>query len=182
MTEHPHPHLQDGFRDLFRGCTLLGDLNDMEISKFLSLSIREDFAAGQEILEEDKVYQGLWIILAGECEVLKPGAGGGSRLATLGPGNVFGEMSFLQAAPHSASVKAINHVQTLRLMRDKYDQLKECCPEAAYKIAANIVRILSERLRKMDEWTCRLVVGHADHRKHQEWHDFRAKLYSGLFE
>ncbi|MCA8998308.1 MAG: cyclic nucleotide-binding domain-containing protein [Planctomycetaceae bacterium] len=182
MAEQQNQNELSRYIDLLHGCSLLGDLSEDELQHFLSLTCPETFQAGDEILEEDKVYQGLWIILEGECEVVKRGCNGRNRLATLDPGNVFGEMSFLQKAPHSASVKAINEVHTIRLLREKYDALLECCPTSAQKIAVNIVRVLSDRLRRMDDWTCELVDGQGDQKQHQEWHDFRSKLYSGLFE
>jgi hypothetical protein len=67
-------------------------------------------------------------------------------------------------------------------MREDYDELAVEAPAAARKIATNIARVLSDRLRKMDEWTCELVERDCDGRRHKEWQDFRSKLYTDLFE
>lgn len=163
-------------------CSLLSGFTTAELTAFLDRAIFESFGQGEEILTEGKLYQGIWLIVSGRCEVVKRGPQRDSRLAILEPGHVFGEMSFLQAVPHSASVRALDRVETVRLMRQQYEELRECCPSAAHRIAANIVRVLSDRLRKMDEWTCELVEKECDGRRHEEWKEFRSKLYTDLFE
>jgi CRP-like cAMP-binding protein len=162
-------------------CVLFKDMDQPELDAVFNLMQFEDFAAGAEILTEGLTYQSLWIVLCGRCEVVKAANGGKPRqLAVLEVGGVFGEMSFLATAPHSASVRALSDVGTMRLMRGAFDQLRETCPSAADKIAWNMVLVLSERLRRMDEWTCDLVQSNGNERQHAEWQEFRAKLYSGL--
>lgn len=177
----PTEALQEFQAELQR-CSLLNGLTGEELQAFLQRIRFEGFRPGDEILTEGNQYHGVWILLSGTCEVIKHGLHRDSRLAVLEPGNVFGEMSFLQAVPHSASVRAVDQVETMRLMRDQYDDLREHCPQAAHKIAVNIIRVLSDRLRKMDEWTCELVERECDGRRYKEWQDFRSKLYTDLFE
>ena len=38
-------------------------------------------------------------------------------LAELGPGDIFGEMSFFRSAPHSASIKTMTDVEVLMLLK-----------------------------------------------------------------
>jgi CRP-like cAMP-binding protein len=127
-----------------------------------------------------KPFQVLWIIAQGECEVfkmVKPDIE--QRLTVLDAGAVFGEMSFFQPAPHSASVRAITDVEVMRLSREEFAALEKTSPCAARKMLINAVQILAERLRRMDDWTCKLVErpdGPETHRK--EWRDFRSKLYT----
>ncbi|SFJ30860.1 Crp/Fnr family transcriptional regulator [Planctomicrobium piriforme] len=170
------------FNDVFERCTLLSGLTSEEMLAFLRRVQFEGFTSGDEILTEGNQYHGVWILLRGTCEVIKHGPKRDSRLATLEPGNVFGEMSFFHPVGHSATVRAVDHVETMRLMLDGYEQLRQDCPTAAHKIALNIIRILSDRLRRMDEWTCELVERNSDGHGYKEWQEFRSKLYTNLFE
>lgn len=163
-------------------CMLLAGFTAEELSAFMNRAKFESFPRGAEILTEGKSYHGVWLLACGKCEVVKHGPHRDSRLAVLEPGSVFGEMSFLQAVPHSATVRALENVETIRLMREEFEDLSEQCPSAARKIAINIVRVLSDRLRRMDQWTCELVDMDTSHAKKEEWQEFRSKLYSGLFE
>jgi CRP-like cAMP-binding protein len=163
---------------LLRQCPILEGLSDVELQIFLNRVLSEDFPAGEEILTEGLRYHSLWILVSGEVEVLKKGHHRLSRLATLGPGNVFGEMSFLDGTSHSATVKARVPCQTIRLMHDAYEDLRQVHPEIAHRISLNLVRILSDRLRHMDAWTCELVEKECDEKRHDEWQQFRSKLYA----
>lgn len=162
-------------------CPLFESMTPDELDAVFRLMKTEHFAAGEEILTEGLVYQSLWVIVDGRCEVVKGKSNSqANRLAVHEAGGVFGEMSFLATAPHSASVRALSDVDTMRLTREAYDQLRAECPAAADKIACSLVVILSARLRRMDEWTCGLVQNSGNERHHAEWQDFRAKLYAGL--
>lgn len=158
---------------------LLQGLTPTERQHVLELTDREVYPQGHEILYEGKSVQVLSIIVRGRCEVIKTTRNGATQqLAVLEPGAVFGEMSFFHPAPHSATVRAQSDVEILRLTRDDFEALERKCPSAAGKIAINIVCVLAERLRKMDDWICDLIE-RPDAKKHlEEWQDFRKKLYS----
>jgi CRP/FNR family transcriptional regulator, cyclic AMP receptor protein len=166
---------------LLKTCALFDAMTPDELDVVFRSMRSEAFPAGSDILTEGLTYHGLWVLVSGRCEVVKGGPGKRSnRLAVLEAGAVFGEMSFLDAAPHSASVRAMSDVDTMRLMRDNFEQLRVDCPSAADKIARSLILILSARLRRMDEWTCGLVENSDNERHHDEWQQFRAKLYGGL--
>lgn len=161
-----------------RQCPILNGFTDQDLEIFLSRVQFEDFAAGEDILTEGLKYHGVWVLLKGECQVLKGPAEKRAKLAVLKPGNVFGEMSFFDGQSHSATVRATTDVQTLRLIHDDFEKLRATHPEVAHKIAFNLVRILAERLRHMDDWICELIEQDGDEDRHHEWQQFRAKLYA----
>ena len=145
----------------------------------LALMEHETYPQGETILREGLSIRILWIIVRGQCVVVKSTSNGGEQqLAVLGPAAVFGEMSFFHQEKHSASVRTLSDVEVMRLSRERYDQLIETCPSAAGKIASNVVGILAERIRQMDDWVCQLVE-RPDGAKHKkEWQEFHKKLYS----
>ena len=160
-------------------CVIFQDMTPEEKQPVLALMEHETYPAGETILREGLSIQILWIIVRGQCEVIKTTSKGGEQqLAILGPCAVFGEMSFFQQAAHSASIRTLSEVEVMRFSRSSYDELSIISPSAAHKIAASTAKILAERLRQMDDWVCRLVERPegAVHRK--EWTEFRAKLYS----
>ena len=137
------------------------------------------YAPNDRILREGLSIQILWVIVKGDCVVTKTIADDDQRvLAKLGPGDIFGEMSFFRSAPHSASIKTTTDVEVLMLRRDKYDELEASGSSAAHRIATNTAAVLAERLRRMDDWMCELVEkpDGAGHR--EEWQQFRANVYT----
>ncbi len=158
---------------------LFQDMTADERQQVLELVSFSEHSAAETILEEGKSTQALWVLLRGRCHVLKHSQHGTEQeLAVLEPGSVFGEMSFFHPAPHSATVKAVTAVEVMRLPRAKYEPLEVSGSRAAYKLVRNTLKVLSERLRKMDEWICREMDGDETGPRREEWHEFRKKLYS----
>ena len=160
-------------------CPIFQGFTYDEYESVLSLLEQKSYRNRDVILHEGESERSLWILVKGTCEVVKLNKGNSERLlATLEAGAVFGEMSFFQAAPHSATVRASAEVEVMRLTREKYDQLYLFCPQASYKIAICVVSLMAQRLRSMDDWVCNFIerAEGADHR--EEWHDFRSKLYA----
>lgn len=145
------------------------------------LAERRRFVAGEAILTEGRQERGLWLVLSGQCEVLKGTNGHTERLAVLQPGEVFGEMSFLQPAPHSATVRAVGEVEAARLSPEAFESLRAQAPATAYRLLTGLSQVLSSRLRRMDERVCELQ-GHPPEGRRQEWDDFRARLFAGDFK
>lgn len=161
-------------------CPIFHQMSSEEYQYVLELFEHKNYQQDKEILSEGLSVQKLWIILHGRCEVVKSQPDGKTRiLAVLEKGAVFGEMSFFHPAPHSATVRAITDVEVMRLSRDNFDRLQLLCPSAAFRIAENTTAVLAERLRRMDEWTADRLDGlSANDNQREEWHEFRAKLYT----
>ena len=92
--------------------------------------------AGTEIIREGGPGLGLFVVLAGEVEVIKlpPAASAGApgaeiSLARLRAGEVFGEMSLINNQPTSASVRAARRSTILFLARDYFQRLIQALPE-----------------------------------------------------
>jgi CRP/FNR family transcriptional regulator, cyclic AMP receptor protein len=157
-------------------------LDDDECQQLLAIAQQRAFAPGEQVIEQGKRSQKLWILLEGKCEVIRHSEHDGPLvLAQLEPRSVFGEMSFFSPAPHSASVVAKTQVRLLSIRRMDYDELLASGNLAAYKVAYNVVQSLAHRLRRMDDWVAELTAGDKSdgqvEEKVPEWHEFRKKLF-----
>ena len=103
-----------------------------------------DVAAGVTIVEEGVPGRGLFMLLAGEVDVAKIDGDSKVLLATLGPGDVFGEISLVNAEPTSASVTAAKQSTVLFLGKEIFDRLIQAVPAIG-----DYVRELGEE-RQMD--------------------------------
>ncbi|MBX3269352.1 MAG: cyclic nucleotide-binding domain-containing protein [Sandaracinaceae bacterium] len=103
-----------------------------------------DVAAGVTILEEGTAGRGLFLLLSGEVDVSKRDGSEKVLLATLGPGELFGEMSLTTDEPTSASVTAATQSTVLFLAKEVFERLVEAVPEIR-----EYVRDLAEE-RRMD--------------------------------
>jgi uncharacterized protein len=98
-------------------------------------------AVGETVIERGEMGDAMYIIKNGRMIVHD----GERELNHLGPGDVFGEMAVLDPEPRSASVTAQEESVLLVLRRDALHNLMMQQP----KIARGVIRILSDRLRRM---------------------------------
>jgi len=103
-----------------------------------------DVAANVVIVEEGQPGRGLYMLLSGEVDVAKRDGDSKVLLATLGPGEVFGEISLVNDEPTSASVTAAQQSTVLFLAKEIFQRLVEVVPEIG-----EYVRDLGEE-RQMD--------------------------------
>ncbi len=158
---------------------IFGGLTQEDATAIWHSVVQKRFEAGTQILQEGAGIQALWIILEGECVVSRGCGNGDNReLARLKAGDVFGEMSFIRSAPHSANIVAETDVVACAWLRDDFLKLAERSPHAGYQIAANIAAVLAERIRRMDQWICDLMTQPDTKLNRDEWEVFRSAVYT----
>jgi CRP/FNR family transcriptional regulator, cyclic AMP receptor protein len=130
---------------------LFGALSD-DVLEYLATALPvEVIAPGDAVFHEGEQAREMFVVLGGECEVLKKGKRGGeARVALLGPGDWFGEMSILDVQPRSASVVAVAPTRLIRITSEALDGLYRKDLKSYSLIVLNIARELSRRLRVAD--------------------------------
>src|SRR3954451_11811578 len=145
--------------DVLHRIPLLSNLNESEFHQIAEVARTRTFAAGDYVIRQGDQSRDLWIVLQGQCQVvrrLKADVQSSAQqdaivLAVLEPFSHFGEMSFFHPAPHSADVRASSPVQLLQIAHADYADMIQDGVWAAFKLAYNVVQQLAERLRRMDE-------------------------------
>jgi CRP-like cAMP-binding protein len=105
-----------------------------------------EFAAGDFVFREGDRGQDMFIIESGHVSILR-NASGPEPIATLGPGDFFGEMSVLEDEPRFASVRVDDAVKLLKIDRASFIPIIRDNAE----IAVRIMRRLAERVRRSEE-------------------------------
>jgi CRP-like cAMP-binding protein len=90
--------------------------------------VAHEVAAGTDLIREGESVPGLYLVLSGSVDVWKRDGDQKVLLATLASGEVFGEMSLLNAAAASASVTAAQRSTVLVLSREYVERLIESVP------------------------------------------------------
>ena len=172
--------------DQVKNACLFQGLDDEHRDGLLRSMICEEFAAEEVVIRQETITRNIWLLLEGQCEVVKQppiGAYGEPvQLAVLHPFDVFGEMSVFTGEPHVASIEAKTNVRTLRLRGGDFEKLVDDLPHLTCQIACNLVRILSARLRSVDEKLSRSLDRHEELEVQQTWKELRGrlgKLYAG---
>jgi CRP/FNR family transcriptional regulator, cyclic AMP receptor protein len=87
---------------------LFGQLNDDDLEWMLTAGARRFIPAGGTLIEQGVPVDAVFILLEGRLAVwLKPRRGPEREIARLNAGEIVGEMSFVDARPPSATVRAL---------------------------------------------------------------------------
>lgn len=137
--------LVDPDADALRELPLFAELEHEELRALFQLCGRVVAPAGRDVLRRGEPGRGLFVVREGEVQVLGPA---GAVLATLGPGQHFGEMSLLDDAPVSADVRAKTAAVLLGIPREEFLRflyLHERVARKVYRLfAITLARRLSE--------------------------------------
>jgi signal transduction histidine kinase len=133
------PASTDDHGALIRRVPLFADLTDDEADELLASATRLEAAPGETVIAEGDLGDSLYIILSGELEVTKRDAGRNITLATRRPGEFLGEMSLLEQAPRSASVRAVTASRLLVIGPEAFRRLLAGQPEAATTLLRTVV-------------------------------------------
>jgi CRP/FNR family cyclic AMP-dependent transcriptional regulator len=121
------------------------------------------FAAGDIVFHEGDTARDMFAVVSGEMEVLKHSRlGSEARVAVLGPGDWFGEMSIVDVQPRSASVRVLSPSRVVRVTAADFDALYRRDIRAYALIILNLARELSRRLRVADGILADLIANVVD--------------------
>ena len=98
------------------------------------------FRSGEEVFRKGEVGQHLFVLVTGEVKVLS----GDLHLATLGPGECFGELALLDNSTRTATIRAQGPITCLKLARTDFEDLLDVSPD----LARTVMSVLSLRLRE----------------------------------
>jgi CRP-like cAMP-binding protein len=104
----------------------------------------ESYNPNETIVAEGSLGDALFLIHSGQVAVHR----GPQTFATLSGGEFFGEMSLVEPAPRSATVTSMSATFLFRLPHDALRELISDDPTAASVLLVQVVKTLSERLRK----------------------------------
>ena len=123
---------------------MLTRLERHQLERIAAAGEIETWNPGEVVVSEGSFGEALYLVLTGRVAVVK----GNHALAELGSGEFFGEMSLVEPAPRSATVSAVEPSFLFRLPHNALRQLITDSPDASNALLIQIVRTLSERLRR----------------------------------
>jgi CRP/FNR family cyclic AMP-dependent transcriptional regulator len=140
-----------------KGMALCRALSAAELASIAAIIESRQVAAGSDLFREGEPGDGLFLVVAGEINVIKRGPSGEHSLARLGAGGVLGEMSLVTAEPRSATGRALVDTQALYLPAVRFRALLETNSLAAHKMVAAIAEVLARRLATMNGMVLQLA-------------------------
>ncbi len=126
---------------------LFSGVSKQNLEKLAPFAFNRTYAPGDVIIEEGRTGNGVYMITSGKVEVVKGmGTDNPQTVATLGQGEVFGEMALLDDSPRSASVRAVETTTCMGI--DRWLFLAQLRKEPEVAIA--MIQVMARRLRETD--------------------------------
>ncbi len=104
------------------------------------------YADGQCSGEVGDVGNCMYVVQSGKVDVFGADSQGEMLLATLGKGNIFGEMALFTKQPRSATVRARGEARVLTIDKRGFFRRVQEDPSLAF----NILQTLSQRIEELD--------------------------------
>lgn len=135
----------------FARIKLFSTLTADELNDVLRAVQPASLAAGARLFRQGEAGDAAFVIESGAIEIYTEGPGGEVSVATLGPGQVLGELSLLDGSPRSASARAKEATTLFRLDKQEFDFLRQNLRPAAYKLIRSMSVTLCDRLRETND-------------------------------
>lgn len=128
---------------------ILGDLDDSDIEWLAANGSRRGYPQGAVLIQAGQPVSEIYILLDGELSVRSP-QGDGQEIARLLPGEVVGELSFLDKRPPLATVLARTASSVLVVDREQLRDKLARDPSFAARFYRALGVFLASRLRERE--------------------------------
>ncbi len=129
-------------RDILARMPLFRALNDREILRLLQVVEVVAYQDGETVINEGDKGEELYIVLTGSVKVMR----GDTPLATLKPGDHFGEMALVRNQPRSATVKSDLDSEMMVIRRSDFFDILRNEHQLAVKLLWQFLGVLADRL------------------------------------
>lgn len=133
---------QDAKLALLKGVPMFAGLSKKELIAVSRATEQLEYGTGEVLARQDSVGNEAYVVVDGSITVRR----NGRKVATLGPGDVAGEMALLDDEPRSADLVAAEESVILYISRREFGGLLE----ANTKLMGKVLRTLAQRLREAD--------------------------------
>jgi len=117
---------------------LFAECDKKELMEIGKLATEIEIPAGREFIKEGDFAQEMLVIVEGTATVTKSG----QKVATLGPGDVVGELALLQHRPRNATVTSDTKLDILVVDSGAMDALLDDIPG----LAKRLLKVVASRL------------------------------------
>ena len=137
--------------EAFSNNRIVQGLSDKQVKRLFMSGKVDRIIAGKEIINEGQHVESLYVLLAGEVQVFLPESG--SRPArvdvtTRKMHECFGEYSFIDKQPASASITALTDCAVYVISHVAFQEFLDKHKKAGFIVYRNLLTVLVERLRE----------------------------------
>jgi small-conductance mechanosensitive channel/CRP-like cAMP-binding protein len=122
-------------RKTLRDRSLFASFNDTELDELMSMARRGRYGRGETIIAQGNAGDSMFVLLDGTADVLVASNGHHARVAGLGAGDCFGEMSLLNGEPRSATIVARSDCDVMEITKRGMAEILEHNPDLLTRLS-----------------------------------------------
>lgn len=136
--------------DALKGSRLGPELTDEQLRTLASHITFRSLADGDVLVAEGASDNHLYVLVQGTLAAVRnAGKPDAVTLFALNPGDLVGELSFIDATPHYAALVAEGPSLVFGLEREKLESLLDAHPQVVYRVMRAIVRTTHQIQRRL---------------------------------
>jgi len=125
---------------LLRNVPMFGGLAPADLDELASVVVERIFGPGEDLCREGEAGDAVFVVVKGSARVFTGANGGERTLSEVGAGACIGEMAALDAAPRSATVRALERTRAVIIPGEGFKELLSTRPEMSQAIIGELVR------------------------------------------
>ena len=124
---------------------LFADLSRRHLRQLSKLANETNVRSGGYVVQAGQPGRAFYVILEGRAKVVRGAGPSGRRVATLGPGDFFGELALLDGGPRTASVIAEGDLVAIRVPRSAFRRMLRSDADVGIKLLENLASIVRKQ-------------------------------------
>ena len=124
--------------DLIRGVPLFASASKQGLAEIASIADEIDLPEGKTLITEGDTGREFFVLIDGSAEVAR----GGKKVASIGPGDFFGEIALITKTPRNATITTTSPVRALVITDRAFRSLLDHSPQ----IQIGVLSALAERV------------------------------------
>jgi CRP/FNR family cyclic AMP-dependent transcriptional regulator len=138
--------------DAVRSMPLFARLKETELRSLLEIGLDQTFPARKILISEGDTSTDLYVVIEGKARAVGIDIEG--RLIVhnvFGPGDYFGEMSFIDGEPRCATVETLKRSRLFKIPRNRFRTVLFADPDISFNLMKGLTEKLRDATRRVEE-------------------------------
>lgn len=136
---------------LVKGCPLFHEIYDEEVEKVLKDCLVASYEVGDKIVTQGEEGTDIFVILTGEADIKVTKDGKEQFIATIGKGDLFGEMVLINETTRTADIVCSQRAEVLIMTFENFFSYFKKNPKVFALMVLNVTRLVTKRLKNSNK-------------------------------
>jgi len=151
--------------ELVKGCSLFHEIYDDEIEDIVKHCLVASYEEGDFIIKEGDTSTDICILLSGTADITIEKDGKQQYIATIGHGDIFGELVLINETKRTANIIAQDTCDVLIISYENFYSFYHKKPKVFSIMVLNVTRLITRRLKATNTIIEELSVKLTDEKK-----------------